>query len=246
MANDRCGVGSALKAVRGACIGRVTALPVAIGAAAASCWMLWRAKRASRIGRADRGVDRAAGQELELARHGLAGERVLDLGIGCAGLGREVEQHLGQAGAGHPVDERVVHLLEQGDPAVLQPLDDPRLPERLLAVELVAGQAADELAELAVVAGLGDADAADVVVDVELVVLGPARPVEAEGDVDELVAQLGHLGDAGDQQVDEAVERPAVGMGGGVDDDQPRHVHVPVGRLAVQERGVLAGHLSHG
>ena len=53
------------------------------------------------------------------------------LGDGAA-LGGQVEQ-LGQhLGAGHAVDDGVVHLGDQPDPAVRHPLDDVHLPGRLL------------------------------------------------------------------------------------------------------------------
>ena len=49
----------------------------------------------------------------------------------------EVEQHGGEVDAGDPVDERVVGLEDQREAIALEPLDQPALPQRLGAVELL-------------------------------------------------------------------------------------------------------------
>ncbi len=67
-------------------------------------------------------------------------------GCGCHGrpgvrdrrrVGREVEQHRRQIDAGDAVDQRVVGLGDQREAVVLQALDQPHLPQRLGAVELL-------------------------------------------------------------------------------------------------------------
>ena len=72
---------------------------------------------------------------------------------GVPRVGLDVEEDLGEAGARHAVDDGVVDLRDDGDPAVGQALDHPHLPERLRAVELVPDEPADELADLLGTAG---------------------------------------------------------------------------------------------
>jgi hypothetical protein len=49
-------------------------------------------------------------------------------------LGREVENHPVQVGAGNPVDHAMVHLGDQGPAALGKSFDDPVLPQRMIAV----------------------------------------------------------------------------------------------------------------
>ena len=51
------------------------------------------------------------------------------------GVRGEVEQDGRDVDAGHPVDERVVRLLDQPDVAAFEPLDEPQLPQRPGPVE---------------------------------------------------------------------------------------------------------------
>ena len=69
---------------------------------------------------------------------------------------------------------------DEADPAVFESLNDPQLPQGAAAVELMAGDLGDELAELARPARRWRADAADVVVEVEVGILDPHGMVEAE------------------------------------------------------------------
>ena len=48
-----------------------------------------------------------------------------------------VEQHRHQVRAGDAVDHAVMHFREQGPPAISEPFDDPHLPQRLRAVEIL-------------------------------------------------------------------------------------------------------------
>jgi hypothetical protein len=65
-------------------------------------------------------------------RRGRPRDRVRDLG-GDVGLG--VEQHGRDVHAGEAVDHRVVGLAEDGEPSLLEPLDDVGLPQRPVAVQ---------------------------------------------------------------------------------------------------------------
>ena len=165
------------------------------------------------------------------------------LGIGRVGL--EIEEHGGQLAARHAVDDRVVHLGQDRDLAIGQAVDHPHLPQRDVPVELVADQVADEVAELLGPAGRGHPDVADVVADVEVGVLDPTRPIEAERHLDELPPELGDEGQPAGDALLEAVGAEPPGCLGRVDEQHRRHVHVPGGRLPVQEGCVDAAHPLH-
>ena len=76
--------------------------------------------------------------------------------------------------------------------AGLQPLDDVELPQRAAAVEQARMQAADQLLQLLEGAGLGQHDAADVVVEIDVVVVDPDRVRQLERHLRQLA--LEHLG----------------------------------------------------
>ena len=65
--------------------------------------------------------------------------RGLRLPVGCVDhgrLGREVEQRGGDVDAGDAVGERVVRLVHEPDVvATVDALDEPELPQRMVAVE---------------------------------------------------------------------------------------------------------------
>jgi hypothetical protein len=57
-------------------------------------------------------------------------------------------QELHEVHAGSTVDHAVMHLLEQREAPVLEPLDHPELPQRSRAIQAVAQQSRAELLEL--------------------------------------------------------------------------------------------------
>nr|WP_254126867.1 hypothetical protein [Aquihabitans sp. G128] len=119
-----------------------------------------------------RGVDGVVGGAvLGLAAAGPVLPRRVDLGVGIGGQ-RPLEQPQG----GHPVDHGVVHLGVDREAVALQALDQHQLPERALAVEQRAVHARAEGEQLADPAGLGQRRVADVVLEVELLVVAP-RPL---------------------------------------------------------------------
>ena len=123
-----------------------------------------------------------------------------------AGFRRDVQQDFTQPGARDPVDDGVVHLGQRRDPAALDALDDPQFPQRPGAVQLVGHQPAHQLLELAAAARSGNADAADVEVDVEVLVLDEPRPVQSEGRAGDPPPQLRQLRQPLDDQFAESLE----------------------------------------
>ena len=99
-----------------------------------------------------------------------------------------VEQHRGEVDAGDAVDERVVGLGDQREAVALEALDEPRLPQRLGAVELLGVDARGERAQLLLRAGRGQRGVADVVLEVEARVVDPHRPARLDRRERELLA----------------------------------------------------------
>ncbi len=67
---------------------------------------------------------------------------------GLRRIGRQVEQDGRQIHAGDAVDQRVVGLRDQREAVVLQALDQPHLPQRLRAVELLGEDARGQILQL--------------------------------------------------------------------------------------------------
>ena len=141
-----------------------------------------------------RGAERAAGERRTAARTSprtprAASEAALGSGWGAhgspsCGSGRrhrlEVEQHGREVDAGDAVDERVVRLGDQREAAVVEPLDEPQLPQRLRAVELLRVDARGQRAQLLLAAGARERGVAQVVLEVEARVVDPQRPAGLE------------------------------------------------------------------
>ena len=109
------------------------------------------------------------------ARVPLVAAEDLDVGV-------LVEQHLAEVDGLDAVDERLVGLVEQRDPAVGEPLDEVDLPQRPLPVQRPRDDPGDQLAQLVGAARPGQRGAAYVVADVEVVVVDPDRVGEVAGD----------------------------------------------------------------
>ena len=143
---------------------------------------------------------RRLAHQLEAARDVLVDRsgRIGDVGGSGRRRGRlEVEEHREQRGAGHPVHGGMVHLGDDGDALVGQALDDPHLPQRLGPVELVTGDVAGQVGQLAQAAGTGHGRPPHVVVDVEVGVVDPHRMAQAERDLDQPPPEDRGAGDPG-------------------------------------------------
>ncbi len=129
----------------------------------------------------------------------------------------------------------MVGLRDDGEAIAAQPLDEPELPERLVAVEPLREDAAGERLERLLVSGLGQRGVADVVVGVEVRVVHPHGPSLAEGNEREPLAIARDEMQPALHVLGEFAQR---GRWAGEDHDG-RNVHMrrPVG-LEVQERRV--------
>ena len=157
------------------------------------------------------------------------------------GLGLQVEEHAQEFRARHAVDGAVVHLGDQRDLPVLEPLDDPHLPQWPVAVELAADDVGREVAQFAHAAGCREGGAPQVVVDVELGVVHPDRVAEAHRDLDEAALENRGQRDPVADQLADPPERVPAGHGGGVEDRCHGHVHVQGRRLHVEETRIEPG-----
>ena len=101
------------------------------------------------------------------------------------------------------VDQRVVGLGDQREAAALEPLDEPRLPQRLRAVQPLRVDARGQRAQLLLRARLRQRRVAHVVLEVEARVVDPDRPAGLQRRERELVPVARH----------EVQPRPDVGRG---------------------------------
>ena len=172
------------------------------------------------------------------------------VGWRCIGFGGAQLRH--QVGARDAVDARVVNLRHHGEPAAVvrvgarDVLDHPHLPQRATAVQRQRRDVAADLGELDAAARGGQADAVQVPVDVEVLVLHPHGVVEVQPVVGELLAELRHGLDAQRERVTQAVERVTAGHGRGVDLEDRAHVQRLRGGFEVEEAGVESAEPLHG
>src|SRR5208337_4406713 len=94
--------------------------------------------------------------------------------------GLEIEENAECRHAGEAIHPAVMHLGVDGEAAVLEPLDEVVFPQRATAVERNGVQLRDQGPQLGHAAGLRQRMAADVPVEVELVVDDPDGVAEPE------------------------------------------------------------------
>jgi hypothetical protein len=143
----------------------------------------------------------------------------------------------GDVDAGDAVDERVVGLADDREPVARQALDEPDLPQRLAAVELLGEQPAGEPPELVVAARGGQPRVAQVVAEVEVRVVDPDRAALLERDARQPLAVARDEVQARLQRVEQVVVLGRLAL--------ERHdrgdMHVRAGVLDVEEGGVERG-----
>ena len=149
----------------------------------------------------------------------------------------EVEEDGRDVDPGDAVDQRVVALADDREAVALEALDQPQLPERLRAVELLGEDPGGEVAQLLLGARRRQRGLAHVVVEVEVGVVDPDRPALVEGHEAQLLAEAR---DEVQARVDVVAEL-LVGRRRALEDDRRGDVHVGAASLHVEERGVEAG-----
>ena len=129
----------------------------------------------------------------------------------------------------------MVGLRQDGETVTLQAVDEPELPERLAAIELLREDAARERPELVLATWRRQRREANVVVKVEMRVVDPLRPPLAERHERELLPVARDEMQPPPDALDELV---VVGRAAR-EQHRARDVHVGRSVLEVQERGVL-------
>ena len=208
------------------------------------------ARLLQRLARVQRGVDDAAGRlerqrgdaadaarrELEPARRRVRGPDRRRM-VGPHRHRAEVEQDGREVDAGDAVDERVVGLGDQREPAALEPLDEPHLPQRLGAVERLRVDPRRERAQLRLGPRHRQRGVADVVLEVEARIVDPQRPAGLDGREGELLAEAR---DEVEPRAD-VVREVVVGGRGAVEDHHRADVHVRHRAFLGDERRVDGG-----
>ena len=186
--------------------------------------------------RAGQALAQRVAEQLQVGRFG-AGQPGRGGGGRALRLGVEVEEDGGDVDAGDAVDQRVVALADDREAVVAQPLDQPQLPERLAAVELLGEDPRRQVAQLLLGAGRRQRGLAHVVVEVEVGVVDPDRAPLVEGDEAQLLAEARDQVQARGDVVAELV----VGGRRALEDAGRGDVHVGAGALHVQEGSIESG-----
>jgi hypothetical protein len=128
----------------------------------------------------------------------------------------------------------VVALADDREAAALEALDQPHLPERLRAIELLGEDPSRQVAKLLFGSGRGKRRVTNVVVQVQVGVVDPDGPALPEGDEAQLLAEAGDEVEPPGEMLAEllVVGRRALEERGG------RDVHVRSRPLQVQERRI--------
>ena len=134
------------------------------------------------------------------------------------------------------VDHRVVGLREDREATPRDALDEIHLPEWPTAIEGPCHEAADEIAELRVTAWSRERGAADVIADVEILIIDPHRVGQASRHPLDLLAVARDEGDPLLDQVHQAVEVETVS--GRLEQRDAADVHRGGRLLEVEERHV--------
>ena len=161
--------------------------------------------------------------------------------VGGGRLGGGIEEERGQLDGGDAVDHRVVDLPDHADAAIRQPVGDPQLPQRPVAIERRGHHLVRELVEVR-----GRA-VAHVVRDVEAVVVDPHRVVHRQGHGGQLLPVPGRAAHPAGDVIAQLLEGRAGAVARFREQRRPAHVHVSRLALHLEERGVqsrqsLMGH----
>ncbi len=106
-----------------------------------------------------------------------------------------IRQALHQSGRALAIHHAVVLFLEQRILAVSQSLDEPDFPQGPVAIQVLAVEVRDDFYQCIAIPGGGQGNPADVVVQVEILVLHPVGQVEPERYLVQPPVELGNFFD---------------------------------------------------
>ena len=157
--------------------------------------------------------------------------------------GTRVEQRGQDVHAGDAVDQAMVDLDQHREATLRESFDEGRLPERTAAIEGTLEQPGDQRLQLRVGARRRQVAVADVIVEVEILVVDPHRLVQARREVEALPIARDQVQARGDVIPDAREVDSAVGVAdrARIEDRGERHVHVRARRLEVQEGLIQSG-----
>ncbi len=152
-------------------------------------------------------------------------------------LGGSVEQNGGDVHPGDPVDERVVGLCDQREAPARHALHQPDLPERLGAIQTLGEEPAGQLLERGLVGRPRQGGMADVVVRVEVRIIGPHRPALSERNMGEPLAIARHQVQAAEDMVDQLLRGGRLAL----EDHHRGDVHVRCRVVLEVQKGGVQG-----
>ena len=129
---------------------------------------------------------------------------------------------------------------------IVEPLDDVGLPQRLGLVQGARVQARDLYHQLPPVAGLRQRDMADVVFDVDVVIVNPVGAIESPRRFDQPVPEDLDLLHPGLEEIEYRLEaQRTAGRGRRVVDAERRHLHQLVSVIHFKKQAVDTGEVFH-
>lgn len=167
------------------------------------------------------------------------GQRPGRADLEVVGVARQGALH--QLLRGHAVDQGVVHLGVDGEPAVLEAFDDVCLPQRAMPVQQAAVPPRGQLEQFAHPARRRQRRAPDVVVDVDVRVVGPAQVGDPADELRRVFAERGLEIRLCHQLFVEVPDEVSTGALRRLVQLQPADVHRMFARLSQQEDRV-GGH----
>jgi hypothetical protein len=194
-----------------------------------------RADSAGDLARAGGALVQGVGKQFEIGRLGARCPLRRQRGWVCRFL-LEVEEDGGDVDPGNAVDEGVVTLADNREAVVVETLDQPQLPERLAAVELLGEDPCRKVTQLLLGARRRQRSLAHVVVQVEMRIVDPDRAALAKGDEAQLLAKARHQV----QPRGDVIAKLRVAGSRSLEDAGRGDVHVGTGPLHVEERGIEA------
>ena len=151
---------------------------------------------------------------------------------------RHIVDHAGEGRTGATVDAGVMHLGIEPDLVVLHAFEDVKLPQRACPIEKLGMHPADDTLQRRPVIGRRQTAAENMAVDVELVVLDPARVIDVERRLFQpRLEDRGNVQTRGDHRL-EVLEEVAFVIFGQTEDCHASDMHRHFRRFQVQKRCV--------